>query len=303
MPTFEKRSGHWRARIIRRGITRTATFPTKQLAQAWVAHTQAEIYSAEFGQIPKSLTVSHLLKRYEAEISTHKKGARWESIRIATLLSDPISAVRLRDLASEHVQAWQANRMHGRKPASVRRERNLFQAILNQGRRWKLVNGDPFDGVSRPRDSKPRNRIATPAELAMLTKNKGSLSEIIEFAVETGLRCKEIANLREVKGRVAYIRDPKTGHDREVPLSTRAVELWTGGWGRTPAGISTAFRLRCQLLGIKGLTFHDLRHTACTRLAEKLEVLELCKMMGWRNPKFAMVYYNKPTEEIAKKLG
>jgi len=304
MPTYEKRSGNWRARIIRKGVTRTATFPTKQHAVAWATRTEAEIIGAEYGEIPRHLTVKDLLERYAREVSAHKKGKKWEEVRIRLLQRDSLAAVRLRDLDATHLSTWQERRAKAIKSASVRRERNLLQNALSIGRKeWKWVKGNPFDGVRRPKDSRHRDRIATQDELDRLTAQTGGLSEIILWAVETGMRCKEIANLRDVRGNVAYVSDPKTGHDREVPLSTKAVGLWKGGWNLTAGSISTMFAGRCKALGIVGLKFHDLRHTACTRNAARLSILELCKMMGWKNPKFAMVYYNEATSKIAAKLG
>ena len=52
--------------------------------------------------------------------------------------------------------------------------------------------------------------------------------------------------------------------------------------------------------GIVG-TFHDLRHTAATRLAKVLSVLELCRQFGWTDPKMAMVYFNQSAASIAQR--
>ena len=49
-------------------------------------------------------------------------------------------------------------------------------------------------------------------------------------------------------------------------------------------------------------TFHDARHTAATRIALKIPLLDLCKMFGWSNPKRAMTYYNPTASEIASRL-
>lgn len=35
-------------------------------------------------------------------------------------------------------------------------------------------------------------------------------------------------------------------------------------------------------------------------LARKLDVLDLCKMFGWANPKQAMVYYNPTASQIVR---
>lgn len=53
---------------------------------------------------------------------------------------------------------------------------------------------------------------------------------------------------------------------------------------------------------ITGLNFHDARHTAITRLAQKLNPLELARMVGHRDLKMLMRYYNESADEIAKKL-
>ena len=54
--------------------------------------------------------------------------------------------------------------------------------------------------------------------------------------------------------------------------------------------------------GLPGFTFHDSRHTAATWIAHKVDVMTLCKIFGWSNPKQAMVYYNPSSANIAKML-
>ncbi|WP_265306086.1 tyrosine-type recombinase/integrase [Verminephrobacter eiseniae] len=43
--------------------------------------------------------------------------------------------------------------------------------------------------------------------------------------------------------------------------------------------------------GLSGFTFHDTRHTAATRLAQRLHVLDLCRVFGWENTSRALTYY------------
>jgi integrase len=54
---------------------------------------------------------------------------------------------------------------------------------------------------------------------------------------------------------------------------------------------------------INDLHFHDSRHEAITRLAERLDVLDLARMGGMRDLRMLMVYYNAKPEDIAVKLG
>ena len=51
---------------------------------------------------------------------------------------------------------------------------------------------------------------------------------------------------------------------------------------------------------LAGITFHDTRHAACTRLAKKLHVLELARMIGHRDLKSLMIYFNESAEDTAR---
>ncbi len=50
------------------------------------------------------------------------------------------------------------------------------------------------------------------------------------------------------------------------------------------------------------LCFHDLRHEATSRLAEKFPLHELAKITGRRDTKMLMRYYHPKAEDLAKKL-
>jgi integrase len=114
------------------------------------------------------------------------------------------------------------------------------------------------------------------------------------------MRASEIASPPAIHGRVASLRDAKNGEGRDVPLSAIALEIWQeGGFGLTAGSISTLFARRCQDLGIHGLTFHDLRASAATRLSKKLHPLQLAKMFGWKDLKHALVYYRETAEDVA----
>lgn len=98
---------------------------------------------------------------------------------------------------------------------------------------------------------------------------------------------------------------------RNVPIEPKAQRLiarmvgWDGRlvFGVGPQTLDSVFRRARKAAGIAGMTFHDSRHTAATRLARRLDVLDLCKMFGWSNPGMAMVYYNPTASEIARRIA
>jgi integrase len=58
-----------------------------------------------------------------------------------------------------------------------------------------------------------------------------------------------------------------------------------------------------QRAGIKNLHFHDLRHTATTRLAEKLpNLIELAAVTGHQTIQMLKRYYHPKAEALALKL-
>jgi integrase len=102
----------------------------------------------------------------------------------------------------------------------------------------------------------------------------------------------------------------KNGKGRHVPLSTKAQLLVARARGIDTVlvfnlksqSLDALFRKARKRAGLEGFTFHDSRHTAATWIAPKLDILDLCKMFGWSDPKQAMVYYNPTASTIAGRL-
>jgi integrase len=293
----------YRAQIARKGIRDSKVFDSKGAAVAWAGQREAEIMAGDRGQIP-NLTVGDLLKRYERDISSKKKGKKWEEIRLQAMGRDRIALVKLRSLDAPHASDWQQRRLEAISESSVRRERNLLNNVFEIAiKEWRWLKKNPFYGIRRPRSGKSRKRVATPAEIKTLTGLASpSMRRTIVFALETGMRAGEIALPPAIVGRVASLYDSKNGESRDVPLSEKAVEAWGDGIELTAGSISAMFAKLCEEAKIEGLTFHDLRHTAATRLAKKLDLFELCRMFGWKDPRHALIYYNETAAQIAKKL-
>lgn len=304
MASYRETRYGWRAEVDRKGVYRSqSAFKTKGAAVAWASRIEAEIMAGERGEIPDH-TVGKLLERYSEEVSDHKKGKRWEQIRLKALGRDRLAQVRLRDLDAPHASDWQQRRLKAVSSASVRRERNLLNNVFEIARKeWKWIRKNPFEGIRRPKGGRHRKRTATQDELDRLTgRASEDMGRAIVAAVETGMRASEIASQPEVVGHVAVLVDSKNGEEREVPLSAKAKKALEGGIPLTAGSISTIFARLCAEEKIVGLTYHDLRHTAATRLAKVLTLMELCRMFGWKDPRHALIYYNETAQNIADKL-
>jgi integrase len=150
----------------------------------------------------------------------------------------------------------------------------------------------------------------------------GSLGNVVQVTMTDVLKipeaakalgCTEACARAIVKGQVwdesdvaAHLTETKNGDARQVPLSPEAIRLWDlhGPFGLTEQQVDIHFRKSCAKAGIEGLHFHDSRHLAITRIAQsrKLDILELAKMIGHRNLKELMTYFNPSADDIAGKL-
>lgn len=272
---------------------------------AWAGRFEDEIMAGVRGEVP-NLTVLALFQRYEKEVSEHKKGKRWEVIRLKALGLDPLAQVKLRQLDSPHVADWQQRWLKRMKSASVRRVRNLVNNVFEIARKeWKWLRKNPFEGVRRPKDGKARDRVASPTEQAWLIENAGdNLRRAIVAALETAMRAGDIASHPALNGRTLKLPDSKNGEGRIVPLSALAMKQFQEGIGLTAGSISAEFAKLCKEPGgPKNLTFHDLKHTAMTMLSKKLDPWELAKMTGNKDMNLILnVYYKHDPEATAKKL-
>ena len=114
-----------------------------------------------------------------------------------------------------------------------------------------------------------------------------------------------------ITGSVAHLPRTKNDSKRDVPLSKRALEILrklpapaasSPYFNVTDESRDSLFRKAVTRAGIEGLTFHDSRHEAITRLTRKLNILELARMVGHKDIRQLQVYYNETAEEIAKNL-
>lgn len=309
MATFRRRGNRTQAEVCVNGIRRAKTFESKAAARMWAAEQELELSRGERGEIPDK-SFSDLLTRYSETVSPTKKGGKWETIRIEAIKRDRIAQVRLKDLDATHVSTWRDERLKTVSGSTVVREKNLLshacQIAVDE---WKWLKKNPFSRVRMPKESKPRNRLMTEDERERLSQFAVSetyqeVLRMADFAVETGMRASEICGLSKVLNKVAILEDTKNGDRREVPLSDKALEIWNKGTFKlTPKLLDVYWRKLVKAAGIEDLHFHDTRHLAATRLSKKLNLLQLCKMFGWKDPRHALIYYNESASDVAKNLN
>jgi integrase len=304
--------------VEKRGVRRTKVFQGKAEAKAWAVRQEYEIENQEM--VSGGNTLGEAFDKYGREVSVKKRGERWEVIRLERFKTYPISNVKMKDVRASDFAKWRDARLLEVKGASVRREMQLMSAVVNVARKeWGWINANPLSDVRKPPASPRRNRLVSENEMAALSISAGSDPKdktarsflAFQFAIETGMRAGEIVGLVQDRidrrRRVAHLPITKNGEARDVPLSRAAMgilERLEGDpvFGLTSQNLDVLWRKVRDRAGIEGLTFHDARHVAITRLAKKLDVLDLARMVGHRDIKMLLVYYEADAEDLARKL-
>lgn len=324
MASITKDGNSYRVRVRIQSVTKCKSFQTKAQAKAWAAQIETEIRTgAETNKTKNSL--ADAIKRYGDEISINKRGERWEIIRLNSWASLPFIDYKMHDITTRHISEWRDLRLKSVKTSTVNRELNLLSSVFEVARReWQWISSNPVRDIVRPKQPPHRERIYSEGDRDLICAWLGfdgvtvsTKQHIVAiaflFALETAMRREEITGLEwdriDKARRVLTLPMTKNGDSREVPLSTRAVELLglVSGFDRPfqvdKDSLSTLFRRAVINSGIEPGTFHDSRGTAITRLSKILNVLDLARMIGHRDIKSLQVYYREKAEDIALKLG
>ncbi|WP_299948744.1 site-specific integrase [uncultured Microbulbifer sp.] len=265
------------------------------------------------------------MERFAESVSPGRAGARWEIVRLKKFSSDPISQILLSELKTQHFAEFRDRRLTAISPGSVNREINLLGSVCRYAlREWHLLDHHPIQGLERPRDPRPRDRRISMQEIDQICAALGwqemapqtrrqEVAWTFLVALETAMRLGEILALNHedlnLEGRYVTVQVSKNGDKRHIPLSRRAVELFkmvqdrSGSFLQVGRDVASALFRRARINSeIDDLRFHDTRHEALTRLARKLDVLDLARMVGHRDPRSLMIYYNATATEIALRL-
>lgn len=327
-------SGRWWVQIAVAGQRESGTFDTKAAASTWAARRSTELRAMRGSGAGKVKTLRDALKRYGEEVSPGKKGSRWELVRLAAFekmgsMVLPVDS-KLAELSAADLARWRDVRLASVSRGAVLRDMTLMSAVLECARReWGWIEANPMRDVRRPAEPDHRERVIAGWEARRMVRQLGlparqpdgrrrvrSVSEAVTVAfavaLATGMRAGELCGLRwdDVGADVARITDGKTGR-REVPLTRaarRLIEMCKGFdaelvFGLKSQTLDALFRRARDRAGLSGFTFHDARHTAATRLAQRLHVLDLCKVFGWRQTARALTYYNPKAADLVKRMG
>jgi integrase len=318
----------WRAQIARQGVRTSKMFPTKAEAKAWAAVEEASILTESRAKYP-SKTLSDAMDRYEAEVSIHKRGSRAEGLRFQALRREFPNLCKklLHEITPADIASWRDARRKVVSDSSVVRDANLLRNVWTVGKEWGWCGESPWGQTKLPRENMARTRQTHPSEIKRIVRALGYVTRMkperpghevaLAYLVahHTALRAGEVLSLSkrtvDLERRVIRLETHKTVEKagvRLVPFTRKALRLLRllDGWTKdryfsiSAATLDTLFRRARDKQLIEGLTFHDSRAAALTRLAKRIDVLKLARISGHTDLRQLLsVYYRDSAAHIA----
>jgi integrase len=239
----------------------------------------------------------------------------------AKLVERYFGAMPLRAITPGDVQKFIDQCVNGKseygaplRPASVNRRVTFLSGVFSEAVRRGFIGQNPAKGIKSLPEHNDRLRWLTNAEEErLLLHSPAFLRPIIRFALHSGMRRGEILNLKwsdiDLDRGIIVVAHSKNHRTREIPMNSvleevlQAIPKFVGPKGPSPyvfvddAGeqhdehISHLFARVCEDAKLEGVTFHTLRHTFASRLAQLGKPLIAIKeLLGHSDIQMSMRY-------------
>ena len=228
-------------------------------------------------------------------------------------------------------ELMKARRGQGVTNATIRRDLTAISSVLANAQDEGWVEINHAQAINRKRIPERRDPIVLPTDEAISAMVQGllpRLADIVEFALETGMRQDEIVRLEwdclDLRSGVATIHKTKGSKVRAVPLSDYAIEIirrqpkyisskivfWREAgkpweWSSSEFG-AVARKVSRTNSHFTRFRFHDLRHLFAVRYLRKSGSIYLLQgILGHVSIKTTEVYlaFITPEQQQASRMG
>jgi integrase len=203
-------------------------------------------YSATFGQLLK------LYKENYKDQPSYKTAKRFfvEKFREHFKKETLLSSIEYGHIKAYRNKLMQSVNQHDRllEPSSINREMSCLRQMFKEAVEYGMIENNPFNyGKSlHLKENNERNRFLTPEEARRLYKEcPVHLQQIIECVLYTGMRRKEVLNLKwdQIRNGWIYIQDTKTKNPVKIPVADELAKLFDRLKNNQDAGDSNVYDL------------------------------------------------------------
>ncbi|MFN0278668.1 MAG: tyrosine-type recombinase/integrase [Pyrinomonadaceae bacterium] len=306
-----KDTGKWVSDFYYNGerIVKTLKFAkTKREAEQAEAVIMNQVFMAAYGfeSKPDTLFENFVVETFLPYSETNKKSFYYD-VLICRVLVQAFQSKTLRQITPPMIEALKQELFnkptkHGQKrsPATVNRHLSALSKIFSLAEDAELVDSNPCKRVRKFKLDNQRIRVLSADEEVRLFSALGKndlVKQIVQFALHTGMRRGEVFDLKwfdlDFNRDLIQVRVSKSNKKRLVPMN-ETVRLLLGSLEKKSEyvfpspktnnrlnQIKTSFRKAVDKANLKDFRFHDLRHTAASRMAEAgASPFTLMKILG-----------------------
>jgi len=270
------KGGGWYADWRECGKRKRKYMANKTLAMQFEAQKKLRVMRGEVGITDgESVTLKEFYNRYhQTHTMINKKPSTQESEPFnLTRLMEIMGSTQMADITSEMIEKFKAIRLGEVKPSSINRTLAILSNVFSKAILWGVISGsNPLRHVKRFPENNSRTRYLSKDErMTLLSGMSGQMNDIVQVALNTGMRSGEIQKMRrrdiQFANKVIAIPDQKNNEYSHIPMNNACCAILSKyrdlGDGEFPFGwdFNDTFTIRVKKLGIKDFRFHDLRHT------------------------------------------
>ncbi|MDA2918528.1 site-specific integrase [Desulfobacterota bacterium AH_259_B03_O07] len=290
---------------------------TKTMAREILKKREQQVKLGQYDMLKAKIpTFSEFGDEYIKHVRDTVKKRSWQRDKYPLkYFGDLFGDETLSKISISDIDVYKTIRLKKVEPATVNRELQCIRHLFNIAKRNKKFFGEnPVSASGLIKVDNQVERILSAKEEQLLLKvSPAYLRDIILIALNTGMRRGEILNLQwswiDLGNNIITLPQThtKSRKARKIPINSKLrkiileLKLKTGGsefvfpsdQSRTGhlEWVKRSFITACKKAGINGLRFHDLRHTAATRMVESgANIVAIKEILGHTDLKTTMRY-------------
>lgn len=289
-----------------------------------------EVASGEYEKDKKKVLFEKFAKQFLEYSKTIKRPSSYgRDVSSVNMLLKFFSSKHLSEINPLLIERYRRERLKVVKKATVNRERSCLSNMFRMAKKWGLTKENPVQEVKRYKEEVKDVKPLTPEkEKELLDRfdehpKSRHVIAIVLVALNAGMRKGEILSLLkedvELTKRIIHVTHTKNWEVRDIPMNgmlTRVLKevidksdkdspyMFTNPkTGKPFRDIKTSFTKAVEKIGLKGFTFHMLRHTWCSRMCE-LGIAETAiqKVGGWKTKSMISRYSHPSMDYIRESL-
>jgi integrase len=275
-------------------------------------------------KVKPSPLFEHFTEKYlEWAQVNHRSYKTFDEPRIKCLLAF-FKGKRLHEINSWIIDKFKQARKQKVSPSTINLDLAVLSSMFSRAIVWELLNDHPmkWHKVEKLKTETQKERILTEdEEQTLLASSSGWLRDMIILALDTGMRLSELTHLKwqdvDLTRQFLTVRNTKNGRDRKIPLTSRVITtllrrknlpdisdfVFPSGKGNHLWRVRSAYVRLLKRANIKGIRFHDLRHTFATRLVVGgTDIATVQKLLGHQDIRMTQRYSHPSSDDMKKAI-